>query len=122
MNPDIANTLGMLRQRIRKLQQMEQMLVEEFGDAPTPITSAAVRLAPANGHSNGNCDGNQTRKEQLVKFLTEHGPATRGTINEQSGIPKGTIANLLNKDYFVRRHGKWSVAETPSSAPQEIMH
>jgi hypothetical protein len=61
-----------------------------------------------NGHGNGNGNGNQSRKDQLAKFLNENGLATRSTINDKSGIPKGTIANLLNKGGFVRR--LWQVA------------
>jgi hypothetical protein len=120
MNSDIANTLGMLRQRIRKLQQMEQMLIEEFGDAPTPITRATEHSTTASGDGNGNGHGDLNRKNQLMKFLKENGPSKRGVINEKSGIPKGTIANLLTKSGFVRREGKWHV--DPSSATQETTH
>lgn len=126
MNSDIANTLGMVRQRIRKLQQMEQMLVEEFGDVSTPISSHPSHVTPTNGHGNGNVQthgtgfGSHNRREQLVTFLTQHGPATRSKINDESGIPKGTIANLLNKPGFVRRDGKWHV--DTGSATQEITH
>lgn len=118
MNSDIANTVGMLRQRIRKLQQMEQMLVEEFGDAPTPST--AVSRTATKGPSNGNANGGLTRQQQLTAFLIEHGPASRGTINEKSGIPKGTVAALLSKGGFVLNAGKWYVPGHQSPATQEI--
>src|SRR5690242_3546350 len=120
MNSDIEKAVGIIEQRILHLQQIKAMLLAEFGAASAPITSASITPSTRNGNGNGNGDGNQTRKDQLAKFLNEHGPATRGTINEKSGIPKGTIANLLNKEGFVRRYGKWQV--DLGSATQETTH
>ncbi len=116
MNSDIQKVVQIIDQRIAKLQQAKSLLLEQFDDVPAPITSAAISIHTSSGNGNGNL----TRKDQLAKFLIEHGPSTRGTINEKSGIPKGTIASLLSKDGFVRRYGKWQVAETSSSATQEI--
>jgi hypothetical protein len=119
MNSDIRQAINIITQRITNLQQIKQMLLEEFD--VTGGTSAAITVSPArHTNGNGNENGDLNRKGQLVKFLTLNGPASRGTINEKSGIPKGTIANLLNKEGFVRRHGKWDV--DTSSATQETTH
>ena len=117
MNPDIKKAVDILDQRIANLQNIKAMLVAEFDGQPG--ASAVVLTARPAQPSTGNGNGNQTRKDQLVKFLTEHGPLTRRTINEKSGIPKGTIANLL-RDGFVRRDGKWQV--DTGSALQETTH
>ncbi|PYV66846.1 MAG: hypothetical protein DMG96_41130 [Acidobacteria bacterium] len=116
MNSDIEKVMEIIEQRILNLQQIKSMLLAEFGVTAAPISSTA-KLATT---SNGNGNGNQNRKDQLAKFLIEHGPSSRGTINDKSGIPKGTIANLLNKPGFVRRDRKWYV--DTSSATQEITH
>jgi hypothetical protein len=116
MNPDIQKALAIIDQRIENLVDIRTKLAEEFGSAPETTRSAPKLLA--TNTSNGN--GSLTRKQQLVAFLTEHGPAKRGKINAESGIPKGTVAALLNKPGFVRRFGKWHV--DTSSASQEITH
>jgi hypothetical protein len=122
MNSDIQKAIAIIDQRISNLMDIRNKLTDEFGGVPAPIRSAIVHPITSSGDGSGNGNGNQSRKEQLAKFLIENGPSKRGTINEKSGIPKGTIANLLNKDGFVRRHGKWTVAETSSSATQETTH
>jgi len=119
MNPDILKAVAIIDQRIDNLMEIRNKLTEEFGAVPREWRPPAVAAKVA---SNGNGNGNQSRKEQLAKFLIENGPSKRGVINEKSGIPKGTIANLLNKDGFVRRYGKWTVVETPGSATQETTH
>jgi len=125
MNNDIRKAVEVINQRIENLERIKSLLLEEFGSSSvlgavkTAADKPMKRLgagASHNGHDNDS--GSEiSRKEQLIKFLTEHGPSTRGTINEKSGIPKGTVAYLLTKPGFVRRLGKWSVGT--SSAPQE---
>ncbi len=124
MNQDIRKAVEVINQRIEHLERIKSMLLEEFGSVSTlgqiephrDVKQLATRVA-----TNGGADEAQgTRREQLEKFLLANGPSTRGTINEKSGIPRGTIANLLNGSGFVRRYGKWEVAASPSSATQEI--
>lgn len=116
MNSDIRQAINIITQRIANLQQIKQMLLEEFG--VSGASAVAIAVAPTRRNDGkGNGHGDLTRKDQLAKFLIEHGPSSRGTINEKSGIPKGTVANLLNKEGFVRQQGKWTVAT--SSATQE---
>ncbi len=117
MNSDIEKAVGIIEQRILNLQQIKSMLLAEFNGTAVPTGGAAKRPTSS---SNGNGNGNQSRKDQLAKFLVEHGPSSRATINDKSGIPKGTIANLLNKPGFVRRDRKWTVSA--SSATQETTH
>jgi hypothetical protein len=120
MDSDIEKTVEIIEQRILKLQQIKAMLLAEFGVTAAPIRSAAKLPTTSGSNENGNGNRSHTRKQQLMTFLTEHGPSSRGTINEKSGIPKGTIASLLSKPGFVRRSKKWHV--DTSSAPQETTH
>ena len=116
MNSDIEKALEVIDRQILNLQQAKRILLDTFGVEGSPIKSAAI--APTARSGNGN--GNQNRKDQLITFLTQHGPSSRGKINHESGIPRGTIANLLNKSGFVRRDRKWYV--DTSSATQETTH
>jgi len=58
---------------------------------------------------------NGKRKEELKQFLVSNGPSKRAKIIAESGIPRGTIAYLLNSNSeFVRRDdGKWQVDVAP---------
>src|ERR1017187_8274490 len=105
MNAGIKEIVGMIRQRIANLQQIEKMLLEEFDlSSPAEATVASKPARPTtvkNKSSNGHTVPN--RKDMLVKFLSQHGPSKRSKINAESGIPVGTVANLLNGNDFVRR-------------------
>src|SRR5438132_9241632 len=95
MNSDIAKALEVIDRQILNLQQSKRILLDAFSAEGSPIKSAATLPTTRSGNGNGN--GNQNRKDQLITFLTQHGPSSRGKINHESGIPRGTIANLLNK-------------------------
>jgi hypothetical protein len=121
MNHDIRKAVEVINQRIANLERIKSLLLDEFGadsvlGAPKRKTEREVRQLGIGASANGH--GEPTRREQLVKFLNENGPSNRATIIEKSGIPEGTISNLLTKDGFVRRSGKWHVS-APSSATQE---
>jgi hypothetical protein len=110
MNPDIKKAVDILDQRIANLENIKAMLLAEFdGQAGgSAVTLAGRPVQPSKGNGNGN--GNQTRVHQLRNFLIAHGPSKRAEIIARAGMPKGTIASLLNRDEFVRRSdGKWQV-------------
>jgi hypothetical protein len=119
MNSDIKQAVSIIRQRIANLQQIERMLLDEF-DVPgaSAVAIAARPVQHSNGAGNGH--GKETQKDKLTKFLIEHGPSPRAKIIAESGIPMGTISNLLNKSGFTRRGKTWRVEG--SSATQEITH
>lgn len=124
MNSSIQDAIEIIDQRIANLQNIKKMLLDEFGGERTPPAGFKVRasIVPAS-NSNGNghspaYGGGRTRRDELMAYLTEHGPAKRGEIIAGTTIPKGTIASLLNKAPFIRRSdGKWQV--DTSSASQE---
>jgi len=123
MNADILKAVQIINQRIENLEKIKAMLLEEYG-AESTFPKSTVRTAQTTllTLQNANGNGHGTRRDQLVRFLTEHGPAKRATIIARSGMPKGSIAFLLNqKDYFARTSdGMWT-ARIRNSA-QEITH
>jgi hypothetical protein len=109
MNSDIKKAVEIINHRITNLQQIKTMLLEEFDVQGASAVAVAAR--PIQGHS-GNGNGNQTRVQQLKNFLIQNGPSKRAAIIAGAGMPKGTIASLLNREEFVRRSdGKWQVDE-----------
>jgi hypothetical protein len=119
MIDDIAKAVEIIDQRILKLQRIKADLLSEFGGELARGNPAQMRLI-GEGPRKAPMTG-PTRKDELVHFLREHGPSKRHVINTTSGIPRGTVANLLNQgDTFVRRSdGTWDVRQT-NSAPQEM--
>src|SRR5713226_6034067 len=93
---DVQNVIDKLEQRITSMQQTIEMLRKEFGIA---------------SHGNSPRKKKSKRKDQLIKFLTKNGPSSRKEIEENTHIPTGTIASLLNdKETFNRlESGKWEV-------------
>jgi hypothetical protein len=103
-----------LKRRIAKLQQIHDMLVEEYGQSAVPNTNgkakhtaagavASLRGRRAHGHSG------PTRKAQIHEWLKANGPAARGEIIKGSGLPTGTVGSLLSQcpELFENREGKW---------------
>jgi hypothetical protein len=114
MNPDIRKAVEVINNRIENLEHIKAMLLEEFGAGSVlgemATSDSRPRLLRADIGANGN-GGGEGRRAQLARFLRHHGPARRTEINTKSGIPKGTIAFLLNKwPEFVSRRGKWQLA------------
>ena len=115
MNPDIKQAVDIIDQRIANLQHIKKMLLEEFGVPGASAVAVGVRPAPSR---KAKANGNETRKDELVRFLTEHGPSKRAKILAESRMPRGTVAYLLNQNDFVRRSdGTWDVRQTNASAP-----
>lgn len=109
VNADIKKVVDILDQRIANLQNIKLQLLEEFGGE-----SASTVVVAARPVQQGN--GSRTRIQQLRDFLLQHGPAKRAEIIAGAGMPKGTIASLLNREDFVRRSdGKWQVDVEPKA-------
>jgi hypothetical protein len=128
MSSEIDKAIELIEERIAALQKVRETLVEMF-DAPdslrrrllkvndepkltVPSTIPAVSLL---GSGNGNAK--VTRKDQVAKFIREHGgSATRSEIIAGTGIPTGTVAYVLNDEArFRARDGKWYIVEQRDS-------
>lgn len=80
--------------------------LQASGNAP-PIVPTPDLLGSGNG--NGHDIGKSTRKDEVAKFIRDRGGcASRTDIIAGTGIPKGTVAYVLNdKSRFVGRRGLW---------------
>jgi hypothetical protein len=132
MSSEIDKAIELIEEKIAALQKVRDTLVEMFDapdslrrrvlasrGAPYPLDAAAgptVPLASLLGSGNGN--SKVTRKDQVAKFIREHGgSATRSEIIDGTRIPKGTVAYVLNDESRFRgREGKWTIVEPKDSA------
>ena len=121
MDADILQAIQIIDAKIASLQEARNRLAHAFGvdqntpsvPAKAPTEAAAPKLAspqPTPAFNQANPVG---RKEQLAKFLLEHGPMPRGVLYERAGIPEGTVSYCLNdKRFFVQlENGDWSITE-----------
>lgn len=108
VDSDIKSTIDRLEQRTAKLQQIKQMLWDEFGKENEPKRSSRATTGIGKRKSVRG-----TRKTELTKYLQEHGPQTRQQMLE-TNIPLGTLSYLLNdKDTFYRlQDGRWDLAKS----------
>ena len=103
-----------LRQRVRKLQMVIDALKDEFSlDIPREIASqpqaAGSQITIKIGQAHG------TRKDQIKRYIQEHGPQTRRAIIDALGIPPGSVDAALNdKTTFSRSGtGTWGLVRLP---------
>jgi len=92
-------------------------------DVITPSEDLAVAAASSkNFLGSGNGNGRFTRKDEIAKFIQEHGGSvSRADIIAGTGIPKGTVAYVLNDISRFRRHDhKWRVREQKDSAKTSV--
>jgi hypothetical protein len=105
MPNEIEQAVALIDQKIVSLKKLRDQLAQEFGQA-APLKAAIASIAGSNRA------GRVSRKDQVEKFIKEHGPASRPEIIEATGIPVGTVAYVLNdKQRFFARKGKWHVRE-----------
>jgi hypothetical protein len=91
-----------------RAQEMLEAQLEE-PDAPAEQHVAAAER-PALEHKSNGSNGSATRKQEVIRFIQQHGPSTKGEIMAGLDIPPGTAAYVLNdKTVFVNRDGRWNV-------------
>jgi hypothetical protein len=86
-------------------------------------SSTSIRLSPSDAHFLGGqshptittTSAVPTRipmaiqRQRLVEFLLQHGACTRAVISERTGIPLGSLSELLKGDEFVQvLRGLWA--------------
>ena|ERR1017187_2780986 len=101
-----------LDRRIARLQQIRQMLLEEYGHAPVSGANGKRRSAAEAASMRGQrAHGNSgpTRKATIHEWLKANGPHGPSEIIAGTGLPQGTVRSLLSqcKDLFENRDGKW---------------
>ncbi|HEY3305807.1 MAG TPA: hypothetical protein VGL70_19960 [Candidatus Binatia bacterium] len=102
---DITRAVEIIDQRIQTLQRIKEMLLSEFGSEPAGMLSTPSHIPLIITSTK------KTRKEMLTEFLKHNGPLLRAEILQKTGMPKGTIAFLLNDKETFQRHsdGRWTV-------------
>jgi hypothetical protein len=59
------------------------------------------------------------RREALRRYLASFGPATRGRILRDTGIPPGTLSTLLTEDEFEKSEdGLWQLGKPRKPKPR----
>lgn len=108
MHPDIQKAINLIDRKITGLQRAKQALLDEFEDGNTSTDQNKMSARSVSSHHPGK--PKTTQKMRLIKLLQAESPLTRVEIVEKSGIPKGTIASLLNdKETFEGQDGKWQL-------------
>ena len=138
MSSQIDIAIEQIEEKIAELEKVRDTLVEMFDPpdslrrrllatrrAPNPPLDIPVvesnpsqiptpnPLGSGNGNGRGHEIGKETRKDEVEKFIRERGgSAKRSAIIVGTGIPKGTVAYVLNdKTRFVGRGGLWRNVE-----------
>jgi hypothetical protein len=132
MSSEIDKAIELIEEKIAALEKVRDTLVEMF-DPPDSLRSRLLVMRraasiPAEVHtpestpsempatnllSSGNGIGRSTRKDEVAKFIRDRGGcAKRSDIIAGTGIPKGTVAYVLNdKSRFAARRGLWRNVE-----------
>src|ERR1700730_10762091 len=97
--------LATIRKRKSALDQMEQLILAEFGESRNGASAEPNERRKPKRHSlNGT-----SRKDQMHAWLKKNGPAERKSIVEGTGFPDGTIGSYLSTEtkLFEKRDGQW---------------
>lgn len=106
---DPMTMIADLRRRAQKLLNAAEAIEEAYG---TRQISAGLGVVEHNRSATVDMTMPVLpgeRKQQLIKFLMEQGPKRRSEIKISSGIPVGTISNLLKDDSAFEKlpDGRW---------------
>jgi sulfite reductase alpha subunit-like flavoprotein len=105
-NQEIEKIIEMIDKKIRSLNQAKQILIAEFGLGKAETIPGISML------KTHVVVKNPTRKDIVSNLIKEQGPLSRKEILEKTGLPKGTIAFVLNdKKRFYSKDVKWHLVE-----------
>ena len=108
MDSATQQMLATIRKRRSALDQMEQLILAEFGESGNSPSAGeptgAVKRSSTRRSPNGT-----SRKHQMHAWLKKNGPSDRKTLVEGTGFPDGTIGSYLSTEteLFEKRDGKW---------------
>ena len=95
---------------IRAVRAVEARREQEYkagqtGSAEPPQASEGTGLAPPTSRVPLSI-----HKRKLIEFLRSHGPTTRGALSTETGIPAGSLSELLSGDEFEQvQRGFWAL-------------
>ena len=117
MSNGLSDALAILREERAELDQiivsLERILAGRMSRTePVPLEPRRGRRVVVAG---------PRRRDQLIDFLREHGPTKAVDIERASGIPQGTLANLLNDKWmFVSDNGYWRLLTEEEQRQREV--
>lgn len=112
MQPEIEKAIELIDQKIIGLQKAKETLIEAFGEMVVDSRIQPSLFQRQKRPVPTPIKAGPTRKETIMKLLQEEGPLSRSEIMKRSGIPQGTVANVLtDKDTFGSEEGKWFVVK-----------
>lgn len=99
MDAQARTMIERIDEKIRSLQQLRAGILEQFGDQ-TSTNHKPESQPKAN-----------TRKAQVIAYFKTHGRRTAKELEEETKIPRGSIAWILNdKSLFSRdEDGKYGL-------------
>ena len=97
--------------KIKALTQAKQAILDAFSNKNE--TTSPMLFNDANVSSGVIVTRkNPTRKDTVAALIQREGGLSRKDIIEKSGLPKGTIAFVLNdKNIFMSKDDKWYLKE-----------
>lgn len=100
--------LETVRKRIGNLQEIERLILEEFGELFNNGTSGE-RQPKQHQKTERAGRAPSGRKQEIHEWLKHNGPATRAEIISGTQLPGGTVGGYLSseKSLFENRDGKW---------------
>lgn len=108
MDQDITKIIELIDKKIKALTVTRQTLIDEFGNGRLE----SFPQLPLMQHRHRETNKKQSRKDTVEKLIREQGPMSRKEIVEKSGVPKGTVAYVLNdRNRFVSKGNKWHIKE-----------
>jgi len=124
MDEKITKAIDLIEQKIQSLLNEAKSREDEARS----LQGVIARLREAFGSENGrgseqpaqayaqlplprNRQQPQTRKQQIMELIRSRGPLRRAEIIETGGVPRGTVAFVLNdKDTFRQlKDGRWDL-------------
>ena len=109
IHPDVKKTIELIENKILELQRAKETLLEAFREKSVNAAISPLCLPTQKIISRKS---GPTRRDAVLQLLKQSGPLTRSDILKKIGIPRGTLATILNdKNVFTSRNHKWSILE-----------
>lgn len=115
---------GLIEERARldeTIRAAEAAMQQQAPPAPEPTRAEPPELV-TQPHTRPGRLSLAERRERLRALLVQNGPATRGQILAETGMPPGTLSVLPNgPDFGSTRYGTWQVSgDRPEEGPRSM--
>jgi hypothetical protein len=123
MEHDIERAIHLIDAKIKKLVDAKQTLLDLFGSNQIRVDNAesTASLKPTS-FSHGTQEPRLSRRQEVIKILTEKGPLSKKDILGITDMPRGSLSfTLSDKTKFYSQDGKWHLVGDKSQleAPKQ---